>query len=398
MLVYHPKSVRHLLPVREELIRAGHAVDFYSPRPEVEATIRRANCTAYSLAGGLAPRPLARDVYQFINEMRLNLTTKTRNDHILAGAFRLALQRLAFVELILYSRCAGPLGKALGSGIYQLAVGTDSGSTAGRCFFMTAERLGIKTAFLQHGSFSVGPDVAPYFTQSQIYTWGETSRQQLIDSNVSDPERIVAIGSSFEEDHLQASTGPPAGARPLILVTFGVPGNLVPERPFLAACREVMAAAALHRDCDFVVKLHPGDRTTVWQSALQECSSDNLELSQIDTYTLLGQCSVLITMFSTTGAEAICLGKPVISVNLENFPATNDYLRAGAAYEAKAAGSVHAILAELFSAPSGHDRLASIRADFAQMLLHREATPAGKRIASALENLVLERAEGRTPC
>ena len=389
MLVYHPKSVRHLIPVLEELVQAGHAVDFFSPRREVSDYLSGNQCASIPLVGALPTRKLAGQVAEFIQNLSLGTTAKEENERTVEHAFRQVLERLAFAELIVYSRCAQPLKDAFQTGGHKLAVGTDSGSTAGRCFFLTAERLGISTAFLQHGSFSVSPGNAPYFTKAHIYTWGDTSRQQLIDSGVEGPERITSIGSAFEEDHLNSLSQTESGSRPVILVAFGVPGNLVPERPFLAACREVISAAALHPGCDFLVKLHPGDKTAVWRGALQERGLANINISREDTYHLLGKSTALVTMFSTTGAEAIYLDKPVISVNLENFPATNDYLRLGAAYTAMEPGKLTAILAELLSNPGGPDRLAAARKEFANKLLYREAMPARKRIASTLEELAL---------
>jgi hypothetical protein len=389
MLVYHPKSVRHLIPVIEELTQAGNAVDFFSPRPEVTDYLRTANCASYPLAGPLPTRRLARQVGQFIQELDIGSTAGCDNERSMQACFRLALVRLAFAELIVYTRCARPLAEAFRQGGHQVAVGTDSGSTAGRCFFLTAERMGIPTAFLQHGSFTVSPNNAPYFTRAHIYTWGDTARQQLIDSGVSNPERMTPIGSAFEESHLDSLDRKRADGPPLILVAFGVPGNLVPERPFLAACREVVAAAASHSACDFVVKLHPGDKTSVWQEALKERPLSNIKLSSEDTYQLLGQSTLLITMFSTTGAEAIYLDRPVISVNLENFPATNDYFRHGAAYTATERGSLAKLMTEILAVAGKPDRLAAARKEFANKLLHREAQPARKRIAAVLEGLAL---------
>ncbi len=398
MLVYHPKSVRHLVPVLEELTQTGNVVDFFSPRQEVTDYLETAACACYPLAGPLPARTLARQVKEFIQALEIRSPVDSSNDQTLQACFRLVLDRLAFAELIVYTRCARPLAQAFRLGGHKLAAGTDSGSTAGRCFFLTAERMGIPTAFLQHGSFSVSPNNAPYFTRARIYTWGETSRQQLIDSGVTDPERITSIGSAFEEAHLNSLNRDGARGRPLILVAFGVPGNLVPERPFLAACREVVAAAATHVAADFVVKLHPGDKTSVWQSALSERGLTNLKIGSEDTYQLLAESTLLITMFSTTGAEAIYLDRPVISVNLENFPATNDYLRHGAAYTATEPGSLASLLTELLGEPGKPDRLWAARREFANKVLHREAVPARQRIAVALEELALTKQGSGCTC
>lgn len=399
MLVYHPKSARHLLPVRDELIQLGHSVTFFSPRPEVSRYLGDANCPHRDLPNSLPSRRLSMEVSDYLRGLPLKLSSAGGPGDILINALKRVMERLAYSELIRYVSCAAPLALAFEKGSFRLALGSDSGSTVGRTFFLTAERLGLATAFLQHGAFTVAPDVAPYFTAARIFTWGETSRQQLIDAGVENPDRIIAIGSPFEEDRLLDLASVPSLPRPLVLVAFGVPGNLVPERPFLAACREVVVAAERRPECDFIVKPHPGDHTHVWQRAIDERGAANITVRRDrDTYDLLKQCRLLITMFSTTGAEAAYLGKPVISVNLEQFPATNDFLRAGAAYTAQQPGELSAALSEILLAPAGKDRLTNLRKEFAARLLHREDRPAKRRIAEALEELGLARARSRSAC
>ena len=123
----------------------------------------------------------------------------------------------------------------------------------------------------------------------------------------------------------------------MILVTFGVPGNFIAEASFARAAGEVFAAAAELPNVRFMIRPHPSDRGSVWKELISDCRLPNVMLcSDGDTYALIHECRMLVTMASTTGAEAIFLGKPVVAVNLEQQETELDYIGSGAAYLASA--------------------------------------------------------------
>jgi hypothetical protein len=389
MMVYHPKSTRHLFAVREELIALGHEVVFISPRREVGSFLDESHVPYVSLPPAAAPRSLKLAVIKSLRQIPLLDAESGQPDEVARQVMSKLLVELALRELEVYATCSVPFGKLFRSGRVQLAVGTDSGTTAGRCFFRSAEHLGIKTAFVQHGSFSVAADVAPYFTKATLFTWGESSRRQLLDSGVPHPDRILAFGSPFEESRLTPATPVKNASRRLVVVMFGRPGNLVSVPEFTAAGQEVVAAANALPECDFVCKPHPGDHSSVWNQIIAAAGARNVAVRRdADTYDLLQNCDILITMFSTTGAEGIYLGKPVISVNLRDFPSSQDYIREGAAYEVHQLGELLAMLQMLLASPDGTDTLATTRRQFAERLLHRESMPAAQRMSLALEQLV----------
>ena len=113
----------------------------------------------------------------------------------------------------------------------------------------------------------------------------------------------------------------------MILVTFGVPGNFIAEASFAGAASEVLAAAAELPNVRFVIRPHPSDRASVWKELISEGRPPNVLLCRDgDTYALMHECRMLVTMASTTGAEAIFLGKPVVAVNLERQEIDLDYI------------------------------------------------------------------------
>jgi hypothetical protein len=391
MLVYHPKSWRHLLPIRQQLVDNGHDVVLISPRLETDNVLRQAGIPFLSLPRALPRGRLLLDIEEYFDALPLaidELGMRVGNSTV--AAIREVFRRLAASMAPIYAGLAVPLEKLLKRERINVVLGTDSGSVAGRLLFRSAERLGIPSVFVQHGALAQGAQVAPYFTDAQLLVWGASSRDNLIASGVSNPERINCIGSPYQEEVLMAANESDTQSRPTVLVTFGVPGGFVAEGPFLRAATEVIDAAQGLPNVQFDIKPHPGDKTDAWARVKAGRELPNLAIHpDADTYALMRSCRVLVTMGSTTGAEAICLGKPVISINLDGLNRGVDYITAGAAYTIEQSGSLAVVLRSLIESAPGADRLASARRHFVESFLHREDRPATERIVDFLQCLAL---------
>jgi glycosyltransferase involved in cell wall biosynthesis len=79
---------------------------------------------------------------------------------------------------------------------------------------------------------------------------------------------------------------------------------------FVRSIREVA-------DVQLALKLHPRESLGDYKEILSELGKANVLLFQdIDLFEFLSGCDVIVTVHSTTGLEAMMLGKPVICVNL----------------------------------------------------------------------------------
>jgi hypothetical protein len=391
MLVYHPKSWRHVLPIRQQLVNNGHEVVLISPRLETDSVLQQAGIPFLSLPRALPRGRLLRDIERYFDALPLAIDALGMQiGNSTMGAIRDVFQRLALSMAPIYAGLAAPLEKLLKRERINVVLGTDSGSVAGRLLFRSAERVGIPSVFVQHGALVQGAQVAPYFTAAQLLVWGASSRDNLTASGVSHPERINCMGSPYQEEVLMAANESNAQSPPTVLVTFGVPGGAVAEGPFLRAATEVIDAAQGLPNVQFVIKPHPGDKTDVWAGVKAGRDLPNVAVHpDADTYALMRSCRVLVTMVSTTGAEAICLGKPVISINLDGLNRGLDYITAGAAYTIDQSGSLAVLLRSLIESAPGADRLAVARRNFVESFLHREERPAADRIVDYLQCLAL---------
>ena len=309
------------------------------------------------------------------------------------GPLRTLMVSRGLVACEIYAELASSLPALFRERRTNVALGTDGGSVAGHCYFKTAERMGIQPVFVQHGSVFTLVGTREYMLRSHRLLWGSTSSDRLAECSVERPDRNVIFGSPFHEQRYGHGARPAAhrDENPLVLVTFGVPGNYVTEGAFHRAAAEVFDAASKHPTVRFVIKPHPGDPGVLWRQLQTQFNLANVEIAtHLDTYDLMSECSVLVTMFSTTGSEAICMGKPVVSINPDRRQGGADYLDAQAAYVVTSEGELTGILQSLFSRSTDNDPLAGARRAFAEAFFHQEARPAADRAAEFLESLTHE--------
>lgn len=397
MLVYTPKSWRYLLPIREKMLIAGHEVVLISPRLECDDALRKLGLPFVSIPDRLPREGFYRKSKEYFHQVPLaardNVTESLAGPH---GALRRTIVRLGIKATKIYSDLAEVLPKLFREHGTNVVLGTDSGSVAGRCLFRTAERMEIPSIFIQHGALIVRPGLAEYFTNSHQLLWGTSSRDRVIEAGIANPEQIDCIGSPFLETQLVVDPATHAAATDgPVLVGFSVPGGFGDDSGYLRAAREVFRAAQSLPAVPFVIKPHPGDHTKVWERLSSAAGLPNVTISRRDTYDLMKECRILLTMFSTAGAEAIYLEKPVVSVDLEHADLGTDFLAAGAAYVVDCKGQLAPLVARLLSESPGSDPLIEKRREFAKAFLHREEKPAAERIVHYLEQIVLNPQESR---
>jgi len=398
MLVYVPKSWWYLLPIREALLESGHKVSMFSPRKATDVALEEVDCPYTSLRLRWDGMRFHRAVEECLTGCPLNppdaeLTRLARAE----GPLRRLLWQFSRGLFEEYANVAVRLPTLLCDRKVDVVLGTDCGSVAGRSFFRTAERLGIASVFVQHGALRGGMGTPEYFTDAKRLVWGDSARERLMTAGLRNPEATVVMGSPRQEQILvpqraAAQRRDRAGERDsadMVLVTFGVPGNFIAEASFAKAAHEVFAAAAELPKVRFMIRPHPSDRASLWKELISESRLPNVMLCRDgDTYTLIHECRMLVTMASTTGAEAIFLGKPVVAVNLEQQETELDYIGSGAAYLASAPGELSTLLRTVLGAPEGTDPLADARRAFAEQFLHVEPRPAAERIVDYLRELV----------
>lgn len=87
----------------------------------------------------------------------------------------------------------------------------------------------------------------------------------------------------------------------------------------------------LKEETQLIIKLHPGEDQEAPNYYNNTSYRPMILKNDVDTYSLLFVCDLLITKSSTTAIEAVILNKPVVILNLSREPNQVNYVREGVA-------------------------------------------------------------------
>jgi hypothetical protein len=395
MAVYQPKSWRYLTPVYEELARQGHGAIFLSTRSTTEVPLRELGMPHVPNRHRWVPYRLTAEVREYFQQVPLEREAAVEmGEADLLPPLECLLRDAAERFVPFYADYAEMVPAEFRRFKINVVLGTDTGSAAGRALFRTAEKMGLASIFLQHGIFTELPGQAEYFTNCTKLVWGDSARDSLLNAKVPTAETIVSFGSPFLEEKFAAieSAAIPDAECSDVLVTYGIPSDICSEESFRIAVEEVVRAARALPERQFLVKLHPGDHSGLILGLAAQASLPNLRVtSEGDVYRMICGTKVLVTQYSTTGSEALFLGRPVVSVLLDGAVWNIDYLHDEAAYVLRQPDTLAPLVEEIIAAgPDGH-RLAERQRIFAGRFLHRENRTCSARLVDYLEQAVEER-------
>lgn len=203
----------------------------------------------------------------------------------------------------------------------------DENSPAVRSILDAARSHNIRTIGIQHGNIhELHP--AYRFTENDIQrnlicdstiVWGEYWKEFLNKVSGYPIDRLFTAGQSRTDiipvllkhrEKLIAQSGLPK--KEIVVFASQLQQDpLLRERAAFDVFESVKDLANVH----LVVKLHPsesGDSGYYHRIAAQAACSNYTITSSIDLYQLIASCKILITCFSTVGAEAVYFSKPLI--------------------------------------------------------------------------------------
>jgi hypothetical protein len=153
--------------------------------------------------------------------------------------------------------------------------------------------------------------------------------------------------------------------------------------------RGVLEFARDHSDVFVVIKLHPSESD--WSIYERIMTADGIEnvllLKDFDPMQLIHDSDAVITTISTTGNEAIFLGKPLVAINLTSEPDFMEYTASSTAIAARRYEDIgSAISRALYDAKARRD-MALSRADFIARHAYRIDGNSTSRVVDVIEEL-----------
>lgn len=297
-----------------------------------------------------------------------------------------------------------------------------------RLFIAQARPMGIPSLLVQDGVIALRPmpvaqvspstrlvravlvalglrltDPKPYGQNGadRIAVMGEAVAHWLVQQGVP-KERIVSTGQPRYDVlyALRQGIAQPNGLESLHL-PLGQRIILFASQPYLrygmfaeAEAREIWRTViagiqGLGAGYHLVAKLHPAEDLEWTRHWLGNDFPPEWTLCRdVDTFSLLYHADALVTLFSSTALEALCLGKPVVRLDMGRLPESIPYAERGAALQASSASELTEHLHRAIHDEATRARVAQAREAFLAAFAGPLDGQASLRVAREIEALV----------
>lgn len=323
------------------------------------------------------------------------LARQSNNSELFAQTIRHALWRRAVPQLSRVNSMRETVRRLCREFPNSVFIQASETHQLGNALTQEAHKCGKPTIQMPHGLMDyLGPDLAYYTTADVFVAWGEKMRSGLKNSPFPQDVETRALGSpAFEERLSSVSPVTQYGAPAHVLIAFGRQSRAVLRSQYERSADEVLDAIAAHQNQSFVIKPHPSDTTSFWSDAISARQLSNARVARNeDFYRLLDQSWAVVTQYSTSGAEAICCGRPLFVVDIrdtnENPAMVTDFVDENAVYEVKERGKFPDLLSTVASCAPGSDALAEKRELFARNFLAQGSNSAAERVVALASELL----------
>lgn len=225
--------------------------------------------------------------------------------------------------------------------------GEDEYGFAKRPILQMAEKIGTPTFGIQHGEITE-LDINYSFVQAdqelfpicdRTAVWGSIFADKLISKSIYSPLQLEITGQS------RADLIPMLLNRKSKSPTSGKLRVLFASQPFIdfevrkKYLRDITMVAREMPEIDFVIKPHPNEIGETYFDDIATELNHAIQLNHDDLYEQLAGADVVITYFSTVGAEAVLFGKHLIVFDYHNEDPSG-YVKAGIAWNCNSIESV----------------------------------------------------------
>lgn len=210
-------------------------------------------------------------------------------------------------------------------------------------FIITAKRFKIKSIGISH---AVIEHTDPGYLYDRLATkedpygfplpdttllFGEFSKQVLIKNNYPDKKFVVfgnpiffnlnKINKILDSKPLKKKYKTSKNQKVILLTTQYLQEYYTTQGKFnydTQIWQKLLENFAGKKEFSLILKPHPSENTDVYKKVLQKFPATNVHIIQGDLLELIHVSSVVISIFSTSMLDAICLNKPVIRVTFDD--------------------------------------------------------------------------------
>ena len=231
---------------------------------------------------------------------------------------------------------------------------------SGRAIVDICNKMGIKTYYLMHGLLS-DEFIENLHICDNYLVFGDYTRNILVKKEGITNEKIVTLGAPYLREQLKTKqpdffkeeiTDKLPKEKKVALILLSGPGHTVSEehhKKILELLEELTESK--QKDYHFLFKLHGKDNIDYYKniiSAKGEVYKFDHFRSKETIFDWIRAADVIITGASTTALEAMYMGKPVITIDLQGeFEDETAFIQQGATYHCRSINEVYVVMDNL---------------------------------------------------
>ncbi|MDD5086528.1 MAG: UDP-N-acetylglucosamine 2-epimerase, partial [Candidatus Nanoarchaeia archaeon] len=263
-------------------------------------------------------------------------------------------------------------------------------TTLGKISVYLAKRRGIKTVCIQHGGMGYDHESFIPVSVDKMAVWGNYSKNILIEEGT--PEKKLAITGvpqfdkivrkelTFNKDELKR-IGVNSNKKVILLTTQ-------PVKDMFDITRELCKTVKSMSKTQLVIKIHPSEYSIKKYKEIVKNEKVDAVITKDYLYPLISICEVLITNSSTTGIEAMIMGKRVITVNLTGEPDMLPYAEKNAAIGVYKKEDIKKALISVLFDDKTKENLDKKSEEFLYGQCYKMDGKASERVANFLKNML----------
>jgi hypothetical protein len=288
----------------------------------------------------------------------------------------------------------------------HVLISTTEVSLHSRTAFAVAAANNLPSVSIQHGIMYSHPLNNPMVTTHQAL-WGEGAAE-ILAKDGNPLERLVLTGCPSYDNVVDASSGispsvralfprnPPSDGSFEAVYTTQPAGTDYSQDERDRSVKAIVRAAQAFPQSHWIFKLHPADAPAPYRKIIKSCGARNIEILKApDVIPVLARAHLVVTLFSTTGIEAMLLDKPLIQMNLSGHDGVREqYASWGAALAVRSESEmVDAVQRALWN-PGTVSALSRGRQAYLDKFVGRRDGRSSQRVAHLILDLVAKNGMG----
>ena len=309
-----PAHLTDVRPVAEELRSRGISTGFVAPA--LEEQLRSEGLTVVRLGGKAMRRAMLEAPGLGLECMRAAGGVSTE-DVTSPVAAHWALRQVLIANLLEVIWFSVSLDELIRTAAPHLVLVGNPYTMEGRVSARLASANRIPSACIEHGSIFAADPIWDDCPVDRVLVWGEPSRRALMSCGVA-PEAVEIVGAPRLDPFAPGVQG--NKPRRVLVATSG-PGDQISLDTHLRFVELLFRAVTELRDVEVVVKLHPKDSPSHYETAQAKHPGAKVQLVRgardkdgLDIFEFLARSRALVTITSSTALDAMAVGVPVVTV------------------------------------------------------------------------------------